>query len=457
MELIKNKIYRAEFVDYTTDGAAIAKIGGIPVFVPGGAVGDQCDIMILKVNRRMAFGRIQKIIVASKHRIQPECVYADRCGGCCWQHITYAEELRAKQKKVQDALTRIGGISIAVEEIVGGETTTHYRNKAQYPVGMQQEQAVTGFYRIRSHDIVPMTQCLIQSPKADQIATLVRQWMNTYHVPAYDEHTKRGMIRHVYVRTGTASGQTQLCLVAATFQLPALQELIALLTEQVPSLVSIVLNHNAKPNNSILGQKNKTIWGSDTLEDTLCGNVFSLSPQSFYQVNHAQAENLYACAIAFAQLDGTQRVLELYCGAGTITLAMAKYAKRVIGVEVVPEAVTNARENAQRNHIENVEFICADAGQAAMMLAANADVPDVIVVDPPRRGLDDMAISAMVQMQPEKIVYVSCDPATLARDCKLLQVQGFYVEKCRAFDLFPRTGHVEAIVLMTRSGSGTEK
>lgn len=450
MELVKNKVYRAELTDYTAEGAAVAHIGGMAVFVPGGAVGDQCDIRIVKVNRRMAFGRIESIVVRSKYRIEPACQYASKCGGCCWQHISYEEELRAKCKKVQDALSRIGGLALTVEEIVPAPTTEGYRNKAQYPVGQSVDGcAVTGFYRPRSHDLVPLEQCLIQSHKADEAAALVRKWMDENQVTPYDEASGKGVVRHVYVRIGAASGQTQVCIVAAAGKLPAQEALIKTLTEGIPSLVSLTHNVNKKPGNVILGEKTRTLWGEDTLEDTLCGNVFRLSPHAFYQVNHAQAERLYACALDFAQLAGNESAIDLYCGAGTITLALARRVRHVIGVETVSEAIENAKENAARNGIDNAEFLCADAGQAAAMLAERGERPEVLVVDPPRKGLDETAIKAAVQLAPQRIVYVSCDPATLARDLKLFSEQGYQAVRCKAFDLFPRTAHVETVCLLT--------
>ena len=453
MSLQKNKIYRAEIVDCTGQGSAIAKIDGMVVFVPGGAVGDQCDIKIVKVNRRQAYGRIEKIIVESKHRITPACEKASVCGGCCYQHITYEEELRLKKKKVQDALTRIGHIDLQVSEIIGSEAIENYRNKAQYPVGRDKNgKAITGFYRSRSHEIIPTERCIIQSRQADEIAALVRAWMDENQVTAYDETTCKGQVRHLYIRTGFATGQALVCLVTTTSNLKAKEQLIEKLTAACPYIVGIVLNIQKKPGNQILGEKIVPLYGQDYLEDVLCGNLFRISPLSFYQVNRTQAEKLYQCAIDFAQLTGQEEVVDLYCGAGTITLALAAHAKRVTGVEVIPQAVENAQENAQLNGVENVRFFCADAGQAASRLALQGEKPDVIVIDPPRKGIDPLTIDAMVKMAPKRLVYVSCDPATMARDVQILTQNGYRAEACKAYDLFPRTFHVESVMLMTREG-----
>lgn len=450
MALQKNKIYRAEFTGYTADGAAVAHIDGMAVFVPGGAVGDQCDIKIVKVTKRLAFGRIERILVRSKHRIEPSCPYAGKCGGCCYQHLTYEEELRAKERKVADALQRIGGLEGVLQGITGAEEITRYRNKAQFPVGQGEDGPYTGFFRPRSHDIVPAKDCQITSQTANQIAQIVCDWMRDHGIPAYQETARTGLIRHIYVRTGASSGEAHLCLVAARSKLPEKDDLIARLTAAVPSLVGIVLNVNKRTDNVILGERTLPLWGEAELEDVLCGHVFRLSPHAFYQVNHAQTERLYACALDYAGLTGRETVIDLYCGAGTITLTLADRAARVIGVEIVPEAVENARENAARNGIENVEFLCADAGQAAMMLADRGERPDVLTVDPPRKGLSPEAIDAILQMQPARVVYVSCDPATLARDCKLLCAGGYQAERAQAFDLFPRTHHVETVVLLSK-------
>ena len=448
MELMKNKVYRCRISDYTADGTGFAKIEGRAVFVPRTAVGDCCDVRIVKVTKNVAFGRVEKLVTPSRARITPACPVSDKCGGCCYQHITYEEELRAKEKKVRDALTRIGkqdGEKLL--GITGAETTEHYRNKAQYPVGRDREgNIVTGFYRPRSHDIVPVERCLIQSEKADRLAGIVREWMTEFAVPPYDYETKRGTIRHIYVRTGEKSGECQLTLISATRKLPELDTLIERLRAAEPSLTGILINHNQRGDNVILGDRTDVLWGEPMLEDRLCGNTFLLSPHAFYQVNHAQAERLYACAVDYAGLTGGETVLDLYCGAGTITLALAAHAKHAVGVEIVPEAIENAKNNARRNGAENVEFYCADAGQAAGRFSGI----DVLVVDPPRKGCDNATLTAIVQMAPRTLVMVSCNPSTAARDAKWLEEHGYRAEKVQPVDLFPRTRHVEAIVSLQR-------
>lgn len=459
MELVKNKNYRCQIVDYTADGTGIGKIDGRAVFVPRTAVGDQCDVRIVKLTKNVAYAQLEKLIVPSGARIRSACPVADKCGGCCYQHITYEEELRAKEKKVRDALTRIGGQDGAVlQGITGAPTTEHYRNKAQYPVGRDADgNIVTGFYRPRSHDIVPVERCLIQSETADHIAAVVRKWMQEFDVPPYDYVAKRGTVRHIYVRVGEKSGESQLTLIAATRKMPALDELVHRLREAEPSLTGILLNHNQRGDNVILGDRTDVLWGEPMLEDRLCGHSFLLSPEAFYQVNHAQAERLYACAVDFAGLTGEQTVIDLYCGAGTITLTLAERAKTVIGVEIVPEAVENARQNAVRNEMDNVEFLCADAGQAARQLAARGVQPDVLVVDPPRKGLDEQTRDAILKMMPPRVVYVSCDPATLGRDVRELTGAGYRMACAQAFDLFPRTGHVETVALLSKGEIDSKK
>lgn len=446
----KNKIYRAEIVAYSGDGSSIARIHDMVVFVPGGAVGDHCDIKIVKVAKTHAFGKIERIVIRSKNRIEPECPNAGKCGGCCYWHISYDEELSLKKKQVADAMKRIGGVDLEPERICGSDTIYHYRNKAQYPVGKNDSGVITGFYRTRSHDIVPTESCLIQSELADSLAACVRDWMNTYQIPVYDETKNTGLVRHVFVRTGFATGQVMLCIVAKNAKIPHAKELIQAARRAVPGLCGIVVNINNKPGNAILGNRYNTLWGAGYIEDVLCGNRFRISPASFYQVNRAQAEKLYKCALEYAELDETKTALDLYCGVGTITLALARECKSVIGAEIVPNAVENAKQNAVLNRLDNAEFFCGDAGQTANMLADKRLTPDVIVVDPPRKGLDDNTIDAVARMAPERVVYVSCDPATLARDVKKFVGHGYTVKKYRAYDLFPRTRHVETVVLMSK-------
>lgn len=450
MPLQKNKIYRTEFTGYTAEGAAVAKINGMTVFVSGGAVGDQCDVKIIKVGKNLAFGKIEKIIIPSKHRIKPVCIHAGKCGGCCYQHITYKEELRAKKQKVADALSRIGGFKNLDVQITGADEITHYRNKAQFPVGEKDGVPYTGFYRSRSHDIVRAEKCFIVKEIANDIAKCVCDWMEKFKIPAYNENKKTGLIRHIYIRTGEISKEVQVCLITAHGKIPNKDDLIADLTEAFPQITSIVQNINKRTDNVILGDKTITLWGDDCLQDSLCSNIFKLSPHAFYQVNHAQTEKLYSFALEYANLTGNESVIDLYCGAGTITLALASHAKNVIGVEIVPEAIENAIENAERNDVKNTEFICADAGQAALMLAQRGTKPDALTVDPPRKGLSIETVQAILQMNPKKIIYISCDPATLARDCKLLCNNNYKMDKVMAVDLFPRTYHVETVVLLSK-------
>jgi len=452
MDVIKNKIYRCQIDGYTSEGAGVAHLNGQPIFIPYTAVGDQCDVRIIKVKKNIAFGRLESLVVPSRHRITPVCPLAGTCGGCCFQHLSYEEELRAKEQKVRDALTRIGGLpSDCLRGIIGSESILHYRNKAQFPVGIDQRgEVATGFYRPHSHDIVPAETCCIQSEIINQVVSLVRGWMKKYQIPPYNYDTRRGTIRHIYVRMGEKSGECQLTLISATRKIPALSTLIELLRQEIPSLTGVLINHNQRDDNIILGERTDLLWGEPVLEDRLSGHSFLLSPATFYQVNHGQAERLYDCVLEFAALTHQETVVDLYCGVGTITLALAEYAKNVIGIEITSEAVENACQNAVRNGIENVKFLCADAGIAARRLAMEGVRPDVLVVDPPRKGLEPEARDAILRMRPTKIIYVSCAPATLARDVKELCGVGYIIKTAQAFDLFPRTHHVECVVLMSR-------
>ena len=443
--LVKNQVYTAEILGYSSEGLGIARIGGQVVFVHDAIAGEVCDILVMKVLKNTAFGKAVAWEAVSPHRREPDCPYYRQCGGCAFRHMDYAEELRAKGQRVQDALTRLGGSSVAVEEVLGAAEPLHYRNKSQYPVSADGK---VGFYRARTHQVTNLSACLIQKPQADAAASALRRYMAEHHVPGYDEKTGKGLVRHLYVRTNRM-GQSLICVVVNGDKLPREDVLVSAMRQAVRSAVGVVLNVNTRRGNVILGDRYRTLWGQDTLTDTLCGHTFRLSIPSFYQVNREQAEVLYRKAVEYAGLTGAELVLDLYCGAGTITLTMADKAKRVIGAEIVAPAVENARENAAANGVKNAEFFCGDAGDIAAHLAAESLRPDVICVDPPRKGLAPEVIDAMAEMAPKRIVYVSCDPATLGRDVKLLAQRGYQATRAAAVDLFPGTAHVETVVLLS--------
>ena len=448
--LKKNEIYEAEFAGYTSEGLGVTRIDGMAVFAPKAIAGERCKVKILKVGKTVAYGKIEEVLTPSAHRVKPACPYSGLCGGCTFQHMDYEEECRLKAQRVEDALTRIGGLNLGTISLLGAKETGNYRNKAQFPVGTCNGKADAGFFRQRSHQVIPVERCGIQSEDADKIRAVVVAWMRTYRVPVYDEATCSGLVRHIYVRSGFKTGEVLACIVANGDKLPREKELVEMLQAAVPGLKTVVHSIHKKPGNAVLGDKFRTLWGPDTIEDELCGLRFRLSPRSFYQVNRDQAERLYERAIALAELDETKTALDLYCGTGTITLCMARAAGSVIGVEIIEAAIHDAKENALRNGIENARFFCADAGEAAKRLAEEGTRPDVIMVDPPRKGVSMDVIEAMVTMGPEKIVYVSCDPATLARDVKLLEERGYRAVHAEAVDLFPRCAHVESIVCLCR-------
>jgi 23S rRNA (uracil1939-C5)-methyltransferase len=363
--------------------------------------------------------------------------------------MDYEEETRLKAERVRQALERIGGECLEAVPILSAPDCCGYRNKAQYPVASQKNRVFAGFFKAGTHQVVENDRCLILPEETDRVKKLVIDYVNHYRITAYDETTEKGLLRHIYVRRGAVSGQVLVCLVVNGRKLPHPETLIEKL-KTVPGFTTLVLSVNTKRGNTVLGDEFITLYGPGYIEDTLCGLTFRLSPRSFYQVNHHQAQRLYEAAIAQAQITKEDLVLDLYCGVGTITLCMAKAAGKVIGVEVVEQAVTDARENAVRNGIENAEFFCGDAGKAALELESRGIRPDVVVVDPPRKGLNADTIEALARMQPRRIVYVSCDPATLARDVALLKERGYKLQSAQAADLFPRCSHVESIVCLAR-------
>ena len=445
----KNASLTLEITGYTAEGMGVARWEGRVVFIPGTILGERWEVQLLKVKTNVAWGRAVRLLAPSPERVALDCPLAGRCGGCQYRHMTYEEELRAKRQRVQDALSRVGGVSLELPQVLGAETPLRYRNKVQFPVAQEKRGLAVGYYRARSHDVLDVDDCLLQPEAVTTLRRAFKGWMERYRVPAYDEGTCQGLIRHLYVRTNQA-GEALCCVVANGTRLPHAPELVQALRQAAPSLAGLVLNTNTKDTNVILGPNYRTIWGRDFLEERLCGMTFRLSVPSFFQINRAQTERLYAQALEFAGLTGRETVLDLYCGIGTISLALAQRAGQVIGAEIVPEAVQDAQANAARNQVDNARFLCGDAGEAAFQLAAEGVRPQVICVDPPRKGLAPEVPEILASMAPERIVYVSCDPATLARDVKRFGELGYPAVKAQAVDLFPRTAHVETVVLLSK-------
>ena len=445
----KNAVHTLEITGYTAEGMGVARLEGRVVFVPGTIRGETWQVQLLKVKTAVAWGRGVKLLLPSPERREPDCPLAGRCGGCQYRHMSYREELEAKGQRVQDALARVGGVSLALPPVLGAEDPLRYRNKVQFPVAREKRGLAVGYYRARSHDVLDVEDCLLQPESVTALRRAFKGWMERFQVPAYDEESRTGLIRHLYVRTNRA-GEALCCVVANGKRIPRAPELAEALRQAVPALAGLVLNVNTRDTNVILGPDYRTIWGRDFLEEELCGMTFRLSVPSFFQINRAQTERLYQKALELAGLTGTETVLDLYCGIGTISLALARRAGQVIGAEIVPEAVADAQANARRNGVPNVRFLCGDAGQAAFQLAQEGIRPQVICVDPPRKGLAPEVPEVLASMAPERIVYVSCDPATLARDVKRFAALGYQTVSAQAVDLFPRTQHVETVCLLSK-------
>ncbi len=445
----KNDVIRLEITGLTNEGSGIGRHEGMAVFVPMTAAGDIISCRIVKVLKSYAYGRVEEVIAPSADRIANDCPVFNRCGGCAFRHISYEAELRAKEGFVRDAFQRIGGLSPEMLPICGSESTDGYRNKLQMPLSRDKDgQPVCGFFSERSHTVVPVEKCLLQPDIFAEIVQLVLEEAKRLRISIYNEQKHEGVLRHIFLRKGHYSGEICLCLVARR-KAPEFTKLAHTAMARFPQITGVVLNLNKEKTNVILGSEEVTLLGEPCISDTMCGNEVSISPKSFYQVNTPAAEALYRQAAEFAEPDG-KLLLDLYCGAGTIGLSMAGRAAKVIGAEIVPEAVDNAIANAARNGCTNAEFICADASEAAASLAKQGTSPDVVILDPPRKGCDEATLAACAEMRPERIVMISCNAATAARDCKQLSQLGYKAEKLRAFDLFPRTTHVETVVLLSK-------
>ncbi len=456
MAIRKNDEIRLTITTLTSLGSGLGRYEDMAVFVENTAVGDEIIAHIIKVKKNYAVGKIKKIVKASKDRIESECEVSQRCGGCAYRHISYEAELREKKQSVTDAMQRIGGIDKEAETILHIAESSHYRNKAQIPVSLGEDGKLSaGFYSKRTHRVIDCDNCKLQMKEFSPIIKAVKSFIAENPVTVYDEKTGRGLIRHIYLRRGAKTGEIMVCLVINGDDLPKKDRLIKILTDTDENIKSIVLNINKEDTNVVLGKKCITIFGSDYIEDELLSLRFRISPLSFYQVNPEGTEILYSKARDYAALVPGETLLDLYCGAGTIGLTMAKDAKQIIGVEIIPEAIENARQNAEINGIKNARFICDDASGAAKTLYDEGIRPNVVILDPPRKGCSEDVLKTVADMNPDRIVYVSCDSATLARDCKIFSTLGYEVEEYTAVDMFPRTTHCETVVQLVRKNPDT--
>ncbi|MDZ5713477.1 23S rRNA (uracil(1939)-C(5))-methyltransferase RlmD [Jeotgalibacillus haloalkalitolerans] len=442
----KNDIVTVTIEDLTHEGHGVGKVDGYPLFIPLTLPDELVKVKVLKTTKNFGFGKLIELESVSEHRTEPPCPVYDRCGGCQLQHFSYEGQLAAKQKQVRDVLERIGKIKdVPVHPTLGMEDPWRYRNKSQIPVGTESGRVIAGFYATRSHRIVDTDVCLIQEEISDRVMNIVKEEADRFGIQPYDEERHKGVLRHVVVRYGRTSGEVMVVLVTRTKHLPHAEDLTAVLREKVPGLKSIVHNINDQRTNVILGNKGQTIWGSDVIYDSIGEVKFAISARSFYQINPVQTEVLYQKALEYAQLTGEESVIDAYCGIGTISLFLAQKAKKVFGVEIVKQAIEDAKANAELNGFTNTEFEAGPAEEVIPAWHKKGNQADVIVVDPPRKGCDQALLDTMLAMKPKRIVYVSCNPATLARDLRILEDGGYKTQEVQPVDMFPQTSHVECV------------
>lgn len=453
MNLKKNDIIKLNINSISSEGSGVAKTDeGITVFVPNSAVGDELHVRIVKVQKTYAFGKIEEILTPSPDRINPTCSVGEKCGGCVYCHISYDAELRAKEQRVKDAIERIAKLPVPVNPIISTGEVARYRNKAMIPVGINKDgKIVMGFYSKHSHRIVECDDCLLQPESFLKASEILKEFLESHNISIYNETTLKGLFRHIYLRIAEKTDELMITLVINGEELPFSDVLVNSFKSQLPNLKSVVLNINREDTNVVLGKKSKILYGDGFITDILCGLKFKISPQSFYQVNRKGAELLYSKAADYADLKGDEVLLDLYCGTGTIGLSMANKAKSLIGVEIVPKAIEDAKENAKANGIENARFICGDAAKAAETLRMEGLSPDVIIIDPPRKGCDKSLVKTISDMNPKRVVYVSCDSATMARDLAVFAELGFTAQEATPVDMFPRTAHVECVAWLKRT------
>ncbi len=451
MTLQKNQIVELNITGMTAEGNGVGRTeDGIAVFVAKTAVGDRIRCRIAKVEKRFAYGILEELLIPSADRCEDTgCAVYGKCGGCVYRHVTYEAELRYKEQRVKDAFARIAGLSPTFRPILPSPAEDGYRNKAQYPVTGEASSPIIGFFAPRSHRVIEQRRCALQPAVFGDILDAVADWMAQSGAQPYNEVAKTGLVRHIYLRQAAKTDQLMVCLVCTSGKLPNVPLLLEKL-QVFPNVTSICVNINRRDTNVILGDDTFALWGGTHITDELCGLRFRLSPRSFYQVNRDQAQRLYAAAADAAQLKEDDVLLDLYCGTGTIGLAMAHRVRSLIGVEIVAPAVEDAKRNAAENGIDNARFLCADAAKAAKQLEKEGIRPTVVIVDPPRKGCDRALIETVARMAPDRVVYVSCDPATLARDCAVFAECGYTVTDATPVDMFPRTSHVECVVRLIR-------
>ncbi len=448
----KNDVIELTIVDMTHEGNGIGRHDGCAVFVPHTAPGDVVLVKIIKTTKSYAVGHLEQVLQPASCRVEPDCSVWKPCGGCCYRHISYEAECEIKLKRVNDCLERLGGVSCRAETILPSPVTCGYRNKAQYPVGLDKEgNPVLGFYASKSHRIVPVSGCHLQPKEFDLLCDAFLAYVKKHRVSVYNEQTNKGLLRHFYLRKAFATNEIMVCVVATDKTLPHEKELVEGLRRVCPEVTGVLVNVNKKPTNVVLGQEIHCIYGKPTITDVLLEVPFTLSAHSFYQVNPKAAALLFQKAAEYAKVSKEDTVVDLYCGAGAVGFCAGKQAGTLIGVEVVPQAVENAKRNAQNMGKTNAEFLCMDASEAAKELANRGVKPEVVFVDPPRKGCDKQVFQTIAfDFQPKRLVYISCDPATLSRDAALLQEMGYVMKEATAVDMFPRTPHVETVCLFSK-------
>lgn len=451
----KNKEYIFDIISQGYEGEGIAKIDNkYPIFIEGALKGEKVKVRIVKVNKNFAYGKLMEVLEASEERVNPPCAIYKRCGGCKLQHASYKAQLDFKWDRVKDCVSKIGKLDPSIVKYpLGMENPWRYRNKVQLPIGLINGEVKIGFFAPRSHDIIDMESCLIQDEIGDKVVKLTREWIEKFNIRPYNvdgEYDEKGIVRHIMIRRGFTTNEVMVVLVTNGENLPHKEEFVDLMVKNIPGIKSIIQNINSKKTNVILGLESKTLWGEDTISDYIGDFRFNISPLSFFQVNPIQTEVLYGKALEYANLTGNEEVFDAYCGTGTITLFLSKKAKKVYGVEIIPQAIDNAWINAKENKVENVEFFVGESEVVIPDLINKGVKADVVVVDPPRKGCDKKLLDAITNIDAKKIVYVSCDPSTLGRDLKVLEENGYKTLEVQPVDMFPNTAHIENVALLIK-------